>query len=108
MAQFSVSYAIWSEADVEAGETRNTGWISEGESLRDAIDQLKATESNRTDWQEITASSSNLSDRLLWFRASNSADWETGEREERSLHIPETVTLASRKRIARLLGVKTN
>lgn len=107
MAKFSVTYEQWTEADVEAGDTDTRGFIIEDCSFRDAV--RLGLEYREPSWAgPCEPSASNIAAaRWLTFY-----DWNEGTRdrierginEQRSLHIPDNVTQASRKRICRLFG----
>ena len=43
-----------------------------------------------------------------WITVFNGMEYETGAWESRSIHIPPTVTSASSRRIARLMGAKVS
>ena len=98
MAFFSVTYEIWSVEAIEAGETDDRGFVSEHVSLRDAIEEVGGRVDEANEWPVRSP---------RWFtNYAFDANPFTGETEQRSLHIPENVTPASRRRLARLLGVK--
>jgi len=101
---YSVTYDIVTEESAEEGDTADSGHILESALLDDAIHSVLDTESNTIDGRYIHANESN--GRIRWITVSNGADWITGESETRYLHIPETVTASSSRRIARLLGVE--
>ena len=101
---FSVTYEILTEESIEHGEAEESGFVAENISLREAIDLVQKTESNHCSQSGIEPSDSRV-DCARWFTVYNSADYINGNIENRSLHIPDHVTPASRKRIARLLGV---
>jgi hypothetical protein len=106
MTRFDVTYELFTESLLEEGDTVETGgFIAEWVSLRDAIQLVTETESHRCEQLTIEASDS-CTAAARWFTVYNNADWVTGETENRSLHIPHHVTGASRRRIARLLGVR--
>jgi hypothetical protein len=110
MALFSVTYERWNEAALDAGETDDKGFVLTDVSLADAIQD--GLEGGRGKWLghcEPDDSSLRLM-RSLTFPNWNDCTAEnlrTGIMEDRCLHIPHYVTPASRRRIARLLGVRS-
>lgn len=90
MPGFSVTYEVWTEADIEAGETYDRGYVVEGVGLREALDHCYPQE-NAGRWF------SEVDDRL---------NYRTGEREIRALHPPRAITRASYARLVRLFGLK--
>lgn len=107
MTTFSVTYEIY-PASTDNEEfyysDGNSGFIAQNVSLRDAIDYVNQTRSSHCSQQCIEANDSRI-DNAEWFTVYNSMDWDDGRTENRSLHIPDSVTGASRRRIARLLGI---
>lgn len=105
MITFNVTYEIITEESAEDGDSAECGFIAENVSLREAIDSVMQTESSHCSQSGVEASDSYVSE-ARWFTVYNSANYLSGEIENRALHIPDSVTPASRKRIARLLGVR--
>ena len=99
---FSVSFDIVTAESAENGDTAESGYILESCPLADAVTAVKATDSTTIDGYTVHANESN--GRVQWVVVHNGMDWMTGEYESRYLHIPATVTAASSRRIARLLG----
>jgi len=106
MIKFSVTYQIVSQESAEQGEAEEQGYISQDIGLREAMADLFETRTSHCagvecvecdDWPVIAP-------RLII--VSNGLEFKSGDCESRSLHIPEQVTAASRRRIARLCGVK--
>jgi hypothetical protein len=105
MKAFSVTYERWDDDAVEAGDTDERGFIIEDVSLRDAM-QL-GLEYRDPSWAGACEASSSNHGAARWLTF---YDWNEGTRERietgivemRSLHIPEGVTPASRRRIASL------
>ena len=54
--------------------------------------------------ESVQPSDSRIED-ARWFTVTNGPEFRTGARESRSLHIPDGVSGASRRRIGRLLGL---
>jgi hypothetical protein len=85
-------------------EADESGFVIENVSLRDAIHETGAYASCCDQWPVLSPS---------WINFDNWNDgtheyYCTGITESRALHIPDHVTPASRRRIARLLGVKVS
>lgn len=95
MNHFNVTYQIVTP------EAEDSGFVVEGVGFREA---LEATGGYGSDCE---ADSSSGRPRWLTFYRVNDgtrAYYETGAEESRSLHIPDTVTDASARRIAHLCG----
>ena len=97
---WSVTYEKWTHADIEAGETRDLGFIYEACSFRDA---LKEVGEQGSDYQPDCYPYSGV--RWLTNPKYNEC-FRTGDIEERSLHFPDQITESSRKRIMRYVGVR--
>lgn len=108
MTKFAVTYERWTEEDVEHGDTDDRGFVIQDVSLTDAI-QL-GLEYRRPEWcgtWEADNGRGNSDTRWLDFYEWNSGTREeimTGIRERRTLHIPDSVTPASRQRIVKLFS----
>ena len=105
MARFSVTFEMWDEEAVECGDTDERGFIARDVPLREAVRLVCQTESNQCEQTGIEANEWPVR-APRWITVTNSPDWREGIAESRSLHIPDTVTDASRRRICRLLGVR--
>lgn len=103
MPLFDVSYEIITEASAEDGEAESCGFVGEGLSLRDALDMVQQTESCHCSQSSIEASDSRITE-ARWITVYNSMDYISGDYENRSLHMPDSLTPSSRRRVARLLG----
>lgn len=107
MIRFSVTYEVWTYADIVAGETDQRGTIGDGLTLREAVEEVQATRTEHVDSAEGVQWDGDLfPTRVRRVTVNNPAEWLSGETETRSLHIPESVSLSSSRRIARLCGVK--
>lgn len=105
MPVFAVTYEIITEESARDGDSAAHGYVDQNLSLRDAIRIVNETESSHCS-QECIESSDSRVESARWFTVYNSMSWIDGECENRSLHIPDSVTPSSRRRIARLLGVR--
>ncbi len=102
---FSVSYSIVSnESDFE-GDFNEAGFVAEDIGLRDAIGELFDTCTTHCGGVESIEPSDSDVGSARWFTVNNSMEYLTGECESRSLHVPDSISRASRIRLARILGV---
>lgn len=106
MARFSVTYEIVTQESAENGEAEEIGFELESGSLRDAIDAVTVTRTNMVDGVECVELSDSDAASARWITVSNGMEFETGAHESRSLHFPDNLTAASKRRIARILGAK--
>lgn len=104
--KFNVTYEIVTPESAEHGDAAERGFISEGVSLRDAFADLNATRTNQVDGIEAIEADSSPCVAPRWITVYNGTEFRTGATESRSLHIPDNVTAASARRIARYCGVK--
>ena len=100
---FCVSYEIVTEESAENGEAEERGVIDDALPLREALKEVRRTRTNLVGGVESVSTDSWPAKAVRWITVSNSAEYETGARESRTLHLPETITPASSRRIARLL-----
>lgn len=107
MTTYSVTYEIVTAESAESGNADERGDIDTGVTLREAFNLVNHTRTSRVDG--VMAVESDCSpmrgQRVGFVTVINGTEYETGAQESRSLHIPESVTAASSRRIARLLGV---
>lgn len=99
-ARFSVTYEIVTPESAAEGEAEERGFICEGETLREALKELFRTRTNRVD------SGQGLDTSIGILTQYNGAEFETGAHENRTLHMPRTITGATYRRIARLAGAR--
>jgi len=100
---FNVTYEIVTEASAEHGEAEERGFIVEGASLRDALQAVCETRTSFVDGVECIEANDSGIDHARWITVYNGMEYETGAHESRSLHMPEHLTAATRRRIYRLL-----
>lgn len=108
-ARFSVTFEIVTPESAEAGDVAERGEIDTSLSLRDALQALNETRTCHVDGvHAIEPNAYPLADtvRVHWVTIINGMEYLTGAQESRALHIPDSVTRASSRRIARLCGVK--
>lgn len=102
---FRVTYEIVTQESAEHGEADERGFISEGENLREAIADARGTRTCHCDGVLSVEADEYPMRAPRSVTISNGMEFLTGAYENRSLHIPDGITSASRRRIARLLGV---
>ena len=103
---FSVSFEIVTYESAENGDAAERGVIDDALPLRDAINEVHRTRTNLVGGVEAIEADSWPAGRVRWVTVFNSAEYETGARESRTLHLPDTITPASSRRIARLVGAR--
>lgn len=102
---FNVTYEIVTNESAENGDCAESGFIAENINLRDAVRLVTETKSSHCA-QECVECDEWPMRAPRWVTVYNGRNWSSGESENRSLHIPEGVTPASRRRIARLVGAR--
>lgn len=103
-AAYSVTYSINTEESTEHGDFEETGYIITRDdhlSLRDCIDELFSTRTNKVDG--IQAMHGERHTHGGQFQITNGLEFETGAQEMRTLHFPHTITQASQGRLISLL-----
>lgn len=101
---FNVTFERWDEVSVEAGDTDDRGFVIEDVSLTDAV--RLGLEARYPSWCTLPEPSDSRISHARWLTFGGYEEtWRSGVEESRSLHIPESVTPSSRKRIARLFGL---
>ena len=111
MKGFAVTFERYTTESVENGDAEERGYLLQNATLRDALaefESLDALDSIEADVHPVSRAHP-----PRWFTATQGSDRylyldEGDEGESRSLHIPDSVTVASRLRIARLLGVRVS
>jgi hypothetical protein len=106
MLTFSVTYEIVTEESASEGDAEERGWICEDVSLRVALRCVADTRTNQVDGVSAIECDESPVCAPRWVTVTNGMEYLTGAQESRSLHIPEGVTAASRRRIARLVGAR--
>jgi hypothetical protein len=96
---FSITYEKITPESAEEGEAAERGFLYEGISFREAMDAL------RWSWGAYVEADSYPVKNPRWFTFyKTDEDFRTGEVTNLSLHLPESLTSATRARIARLIG----
>lgn len=96
-AKFAVTFETITEESASRGDTEETGFVCEGATLRDAVDALGCGHIEANCYPVTLATAPR------WFTRYGEADYKTGDIESRALHLPDSITRASRIRLARLL-----
>jgi len=97
MKRYSVSYEIITEESVKYGDAEERGTISESNCLRDAIEDVLGGSQSIGDVQPSDPD-------YRWITVYYHMDLATGDYENRTLFFNTDVTLASRKRIDKILS----
>lgn len=103
---FNVTYEIVTPESANDGDVETRGFIAEGCRLRDALHELHATRTSDVGGVECIECDSSPCVRPRWVTVCNGQEYLTGAQESRSLHIPDSVSDASARRIARLAGAR--
>jgi hypothetical protein len=106
MALFDVTYEIITRESAEHGEADEIGYICEAVTLREALESVNETRTCRVDCIQAIEADEYPIVAPSWVTVYNGGEYETGAHENRSIHFPESLTPATRRRIARLLGVR--
>lgn len=106
MPNFDVTYEIVTQESAEFGDADESDFVVQNVCLRDAIDAVTSTRTNRVGGVECVEASDSRIEQARWITVQNGMEFETGACESRSLHFPRNLTGSSRRRIARLLGVR--
>lgn len=105
--KYCVSYEIWTHESAENGEPEERGIVDDDLDLREALKEVQRTRTNLVGGVESVTTDSWPVKAVRWITVCNAAEYETGARESRTLHLPANVTPASSRRIARLMGIRT-
>jgi hypothetical protein len=97
MKRYSVNYEIITDESARYGDAEEHGSISDSDCLRDAVEDVLGCSQRILN---IEASDNDY----RWITVYYDEDPTTGDYENRDLFFNTDVTLASRKRIAKLLG----
>lgn len=103
---FSVTYEIVTPESAEQGEAEETGYICKGTNLREAFQAVYGTRTNRVDGINAIEANDSDTSRAHWVSICNGMEFETGAHETRSIHFPDSLTAATRKRICSFLCAK--
>ena len=95
MQTFNVTYEIITPESAENGDVEEQGFVVENVTFREALDAFGS-------WGHVEADCCPVRS-PTWFTGYGDVDCMTGGTENRSLHLPDSLTNASRMRIARLL-----
>lgn len=102
---FAVTFSIVTPESAEYGDEAEYGEIACTPSLREAMRALKGTRTRHVDSAQGVEPGCMPCDRPRAVTVYNGPEFLTAAQESRTLHIPDCVTRASARRIARLAGV---
>jgi hypothetical protein len=105
-ALFNVTYEIVTPESAADGDADERGFVAENIPLREALQELHATRTSHVSGVEYIECDSWSCKSPRWITVLNDPEYLTGAQESRSLHIPDGVSCASRRRIAKLAGVR--
>lgn len=104
MTGFNVTYEIVTPESAEDGEAAELGFIAEGVTLREALEFVSETRTSHVGGVHAIEANEYPVRAPRWITVSNGMEFMTGAYESRALHFPDSVTGASRRRVARLMG----
>lgn len=104
--KYDVTFERWTDPDAEQEppcEPAESGYLVQAIGLREALEYIRDEPSSRCSLDSVQPSASWV-EGARWISWYYGADYETGEALTLSLHLPETMTTASRARLIRLLA----
>jgi hypothetical protein len=102
MPRFNVTYDIVTPESAEHGDAAERGFVSKNVTLSEAIDDVRSTRTCAVGGIECIEPNASGDD-FDWITVINGMEFETGAVESRSIHLPNSITPSSRKRILRLI-----
>lgn len=103
MFKFNVTYELVTPESAEQGDVAERGFISQGVSLRDAVNDLTSTRTTRVDYFDSVECDEKPIANPRWITVNNGIEHDTGAYESRSLHLPDDITPSSKLRIYALV-----
>jgi hypothetical protein len=103
MNGFSVTFEIVNEASAENGESADSGFVGENLSLRDAFEAVCLTRTCFCGGISMIEANEYPVRAPRWITVYNGMEYKTGDFENRSLHFPDHITPASRRRVFKLM-----
>lgn len=100
--KFNVTFERYTPESIEQGDASESGHLVQGVGLREALEYIRDEPSPRCSLAYIEPSASWLAG-TRWITWHYGADYESGESVALSLHLPDTMTNASKARLLRLL-----
>ena len=98
--RFNVTYEIITPESAEHCDVEESGFLVQDASLREAVALIDGCAGNGYEANEYPVSDPR------WITAYRVAEnYTTGATENRSLHLPDEMTIASKMRLCRYLGV---
>ncbi len=105
-SKFSVTYEVVTEESAELGDAEERGVVGEFARLKDAIEAFQGDGGVHVDGPRAIEPDSVPCERPRWITCIWGQNFQDGSERSTSLHIPESVTAASARRIALLAGVE--
>lgn len=99
---FSVTYEIVTPESAEHGDADERSFVIQNGRFRSSMELLFETRSNTADGIAALEASAWPEEHARWFTVTNGPESDTGAVESRSIHWPDSITLASKARIIRL------
>lgn len=106
--QFHITYEIVTPESAEHGDAAELGYAMPG-GWQFELDSMtpEDIEACALDLRQAVGMMSSCEDSGRWFTETDSdPDYSTGAETRRSLHCPDSITGASYRRVARLLGIR--
>lgn len=100
--KYDVTFERYTSESIEQGDAESRGYLVHGVGLREALEYIRGEPSTRCSLESIEPSASWL-EGTRWINWCYGADYESGESVTLSLHLPDTMTTASKARLLRLL-----
>lgn len=104
---FNVTYDIVTPESAQYGDYEESGWIAQHVTLREAIAAVFETRTSQVSGVECIEADEWPICTPRSIKVCNGMEFQTGAQESRTLHIQDSVTPASRRRIAKLMGVRS-
>lgn len=103
---FAVTFEIVTQESAENGDYEEIGYIDQNLNLRDAIEEVQKTRTNEVDGVQSIELDCSMIDQARSITITNSMEYITGANESRTIHFPKNLTTSTKRRIAKILGVR--
>ena len=101
---FNVTYEIVTPESAEHGDAEERGYIAKSVTLREALELVFETRTSQCEGVTAIEADEYPVSSPSWITVSNGSEYLTGASENRAIHFPDTMTAATRLRVARLMG----
>lgn len=105
MTLFNVTYEIVTPDSAEHGDAVERGFIAQGVTFREAVKLVLETRRSRVAGVECVEANTSDPYGASWITVYNGLEFETAAQESRSIHLPDSLTPSTRRRIADILQV---